>query len=203
MNIRLVALAFIMALSFNISAEENSWDISVGTDVKMKYSLLGGETTGYRSDFDENFISVAYNHGLYKYLSAYAKVFHYRGDSTAKVKWNKAQQEWVDIKSPFDTDGTYVGAGLKLHTNQARKVSAGIYLAYGYLNNPDNILNSGHQQFNLGAEVRYKVSDKWAVFANWEHLSNGRQVFSLGDKTGDRYPNNGRDFLGLGIRYTP
>lgn len=202
MRIQTLIFTIFLTISTNIFAEQNSWDISVGQTGKFKYSFLGGDTTGYRSDFNEKFISIAYNHGFNKYISAYGKVFHYQGNSTADKEWNRTEQEWKSIDSPFDTNGTYFGAGLKAHTDQEKKLSASIHLGYGYLNNPDNILNSGHQQFNLGADITLKTSEKWSFFVNWEHISNGRQFFSLGKKESDLYPNNGRDFFGIGARYT-
>jgi hypothetical protein len=159
------------------------------------------KTAKFSQDLKEDFFALSYDHNLSKHFSAYIKTFSYQGESTAKEVWNRDDEKWTDIEESFETDGIFLGAGFKIHKNINKLLSTSAYLGYGYLNKPDNIFNSGHGQFNLGIDFNIKISSKSDLFLSWNHMSNGRQALILGNEKSKFYPNNGRDFLGIGIRY--
>jgi hypothetical protein len=152
-------------------------------------------------EFDERIIVGTVAWEAYKYLSVYGKALHYGGESTPGSVWNRDEQQWDKLNGPVSISGTWFGAGVMANTNRDRMISAGLGLGFGYLDNPDDILNSTHGQFNITADITANLPGRWSVALGWEHISNGRQVFKRGGKDSEFYPNNGRNFWTVGATY--
>lgn len=191
-------------MSSPVAASEDS-NLSVTLAGGQSFSLILPQQNERKSDINNDFSEMAVTATLkweaFTYLSVFAKVLHFTGEGNPDKKWNRDQQEWVDVENPVSLSGTWGGAGVMVNSNRDRMFSAGLGLGYGYLDKPDDILNSGHAQFNITADITANLTDRWSVTAGWEHLSNGRQVFKRGGKDSEFYPNNGRDYWTVGATY--
>lgn len=171
----------------------------------QSFSLILPQQDETKNDLNERFeeavLSASLHWETYTYLSLYGKVLHYWGDANPKSVWDRDQQKWQDVEGSVSLRGTWLGGGLMLNTNRDRMISGGLGLGYGYLDNPDDMLNSGHGQFNITADITIHLKKRWSLVVGWDHMSNGRQMFKRGGKDSEFYPNNGRDFWSLGASY--
>lgn len=175
--------------------------LSGGKSFELIFPMQDNTEADLNKSFDETLVSAAVYWEAFKYLSVYGKALYYTGTSNPDSSWDRDNQKWVDIDGEVELSGTWIGGGLMVNTNRDRLISAGLGLGYGYLDNPDDILNSRHGQYNVTADIRVNFSDRWSAVVGWDHLSNGRQMFKHGGKDSEFYPNNGRDFWTLGVSY--
>jgi len=73
--------------------------------------------------------------------------------------------------------------------------SASITAGVAYINDVPASHITGHEQFHIGLEAEYKITDRLSCVSGWDHYSNGAQL-GIGN-----YPNEGMDFFGFDVKY--